>query len=73
MKVNVAIDDDKGLKSFPHRRKMRVNQKLRKFDTTLILEKLQHYFRKFPKIKSFSQRQSKGWLFGDYQMRFSSL
>jgi hypothetical protein len=42
-------------------------------DVILILEKIQHYFRKFPKIKSFSQRQSKGWLFGDYQMHFSSL
>jgi hypothetical protein len=30
MKVNIAIDNDIGLKSFPHRRKMRMNQKLRK-------------------------------------------
>jgi hypothetical protein len=32
------------------------------FDVNLILEKLQHYFRKFSKIKSFSEKQSKGWL-----------
>jgi len=43
------------------------------FDATLILEKLRPYFRKFSKIKSFSQRQSKGWLFGYYQMLLSSL
>jgi len=32
------------------------------FDVNLLLEKLQYYFRKFSKIKSFSKRQSRGWL-----------
>jgi hypothetical protein len=41
MKVNVAIEDYKGLKSFPHRREMSLHQKLKEKVSPNKLEKIE--------------------------------
>jgi hypothetical protein len=45
MKVNVTIDDYKGLKFFPHRRKMSLHQKLKEEVSPNKLEKIEPTIR----------------------------